>query len=166
VIVRRVKSGLPLNECLGVIARESAEPLASEFREVIEAQRIGVPMGECFERLCLRMPLPEVRFLSIVISINQSAGGSLAETLGNLSSVLRSRKQLAAKVGALSAEAKASAFVLGAMPFIVMGFVYVSKPDYLQPLWSTSIGQFMLGGALAWMLIGGLIMRKMIRFKY
>jgi len=166
VIVRGVKSGLPVNECLGIVARENAEPLASEFRDVVEAQRVGVPLQECFERLCVRIPLPEVRFLAIVIGIQQSAGGSLSEALGNLSSVLRARKQLKAKVGALSAEAKASAVVLGAMPFLVVGAVYMTNPDYLTPLWTTALGQFMTGGVIFWMCIGVLIMRNMINFRY
>jgi len=166
VIVRGVKSGLPLNECLSVIARESAEPLASEFREVIDTQRAGVPLPECFDRLCVRMPLAEMRFLAIVIGIQQSAGGSMSEALNNLSGVLRGRKQLAAKVKALSAEAKASAVVLGILPFFVMGSVQFTQPDYLQPLWTTSIGQFIIGAAVLWMLIGILVMRQMINFKY
>ena len=91
VIVRGVKSGLPLNECLQVIARESPEPLAGEFRDVVEQQRLGVPLGEGLERMSERMPLPEVRFLTIVIGIQQQAGGNLSEALGNLSGVLRDR---------------------------------------------------------------------------
>ncbi|MEO0810518.1 MAG: type II secretion system F family protein [Pseudomonadota bacterium] len=166
IIVRGVKSGLPLNECIGIIARESQEPIASEFQNVVDAQRAGVPLHECFERLCMRMPLPEVRFFAIVISIQQSAGGSLSEVLGNLSGILRARKQLAAKVSALSAEAKASAMILGALPFVVMGIVYVSRPTYLEPLFTTPGGNVLLGIAVGLMLTGFLIMKKMINFKY
>ena len=166
VIVRGAKTGLPVNECLAIVARENAEPLCSEFQEIVETQRVGMPLSEGFERLCARMPLPEVRFLAIVITIQQSAGGSLSEALGNLSKLLRARKQLAAKIGALSAEAKASAVVLGVLPFLVSGFIYMTNPDYLEPLLTTKIGQFMLGGALVWMFIGALVMRKMINFKY
>ncbi len=166
IIVRGVKSGLPLNECIGIIARESPEPLASEFREVIDEQRVGVPLGECFERMSQRMPLPEVRFFAIVIAIQQSAGGNLSEALGNLSGVLRARKQLKAKVGALSAEAKASAAVLAAMPLIVMGLVYMTTPSYMEPLWTTTAGKFMLGCSAVLMTCGILIMKKMINFKY
>jgi tight adherence protein B len=166
VIVRGVKSGLPLNECLGIIARESAEPLRSEFREILDEQRVGVTLGECFDRMCNRMPLPEVRFFAIVIAIQQSAGGNLSEALGNLSGVLRSRKQLRAKVWALSAEAKASAVVLAALPFVVMGLVYLSTPAYMEPLWTTTAGKFMLGCSAVWMTCGVLVMKKMINFKY
>jgi tight adherence protein B len=166
VIVRGVKSGLPLGECLGIIARESPQPIAEEFAEVVDQQRVGVPLSEAFERMMARMPLPEVRFFAIVIGIQQQAGGNLSEALGNLSGVLRDRKRLAAKVKALSAEAKASAAVLGALPFIVMILVYITTPSYISILWTTNFGQFLLGCAGTWMTCGILIMRKMINFKY
>lgn len=166
VIVRGVKSGLPLNECLGTIAREAPSPIREEFHEVVEQQRVGVPLGECFEKMLARMPLPEAKFFAIVIGIQQQAGGNLSEALGNLSGVLRDRRRLQAKVKALSAEAKASAAVLGALPFIVMAMVYVTSPNYISLLWTTKMGQFLLMAAGAWMTIGVVVMRKMINFKY
>lgn len=166
VVVRGVKSGLPLNECLQVISRESPEPLSGEFREVVEQQRLGVPLGECLDRLCERMPLAEVRFLAIVISIQQQAGGNLSEALGNLSGVLRDRFRLQMKVKALSAEAKASAMVLASLPPGVMSMVYMTSPEYITPLFTTTPGKFMLAVGGGWMLTGVLIMRKMINFKF
>ena len=166
VIVRGVKSGLPLPECLGIIARESPQPISGEFTEVVEQQRVGVPLAETFERMMTRMPLAEVRFFAIVISIQQQAGGNLSEVLGNLSGVLRDRKRLQAKVRALSAEAKASAAVLGALPFVVMILVYITTPAYITLLWTTRFGQFLLVCAAVWMMSGILVMRKMINFKY
>ena len=166
IIVRGVKSGLPLNECLGIIARESPQPIAGEFNELVEQQRVGVPLGEAFEKMMVRMPLPEVRFFAIVIAIQAQAGGNLSEALGNLSGVLRDRKRLQAKVRALSAEAKASAAVLGALPFIVMILVYITTPSYIALLWTTSMGKFLLAAAGFWMTCGVLVMRKMINFKY
>ena len=166
VIVRGVKSGLPLNECLGIIARESPEPIRSEFQELVEQQRVGVPLSDCFERMMQRVPLPEVRFFAIVIAIQQQAGGNLSEALGNLSGVLRDRKQLAAKVQAMSAEAKASGFVLGSLPIAVMVMVYVTTPNYISMLWTEKLGQFMLLGAALWMATGIFVMKKMINFKY
>lgn len=166
VIVRGVKSGLPLNECLGIIGRESPSPIREEFQEIVEQQRIGIPLSDCFERMMARMPLPEVKFFSIVIGIQQQAGGNLSEALGNLSGVLRDRRRLQAKVKALSAEAKASAAVLGSLPFIVMTMVYVTTPSYIALLWTTKTGQFLLLLAGAWMTVGLLVMRKMINFKY
>lgn len=166
VIVRGVKSGLPLNECLQTISRESAEPLAGEFREVVEQQRAGVPLSEALDRLMQRVPLPEVKFLTIVIAIQQQAGGNLSEALGNLASVLRDRFGLRMKVKALSAEAKASAVVLASLPPMVMFMVYGASPDYIMPLFATLTGNLMLLFSVIWMLIGVLVMRKMINFKF
>jgi tight adherence protein B len=166
VIVRGVKSGLPLPECLAIIARESPQPVSGEFNELVEQQRVGVTMQEAFERMMTRMPLAEVRFFAIVVSIQQQAGGNLSEVLNNLSGVLRDRKRLQAKVRALSAEAKASAAVLGALPFVVMTLVYITTPDYIMLLWTTRFGKFLLACAAVWMSSGILVMRKMINFKY
>jgi tight adherence protein B len=166
VVVRGVKSGLPLNECLQVIARESPEPLAGEFREVVEQQRLGVTLGEALDRMCDRLPLPEVRFLSIVIGIQQQAGGNLSEALANLSGVLRDRLRMQMKIKALSAEAKASAMVLASLPPGVMFMVYLTSPDYIMPLFTTMMGRFMIAVGACWMLTGVLIMRKMINFKF
>lgn len=166
VVVRGVKTGLPLNECIQVIARESPEPLASEFKEAVDQQRLGIPLGEALNRMCDRLPLPEVRFLSIVISIQQQAGGNLSEALGNLTGVLRDRLSLQLKVKALSAEAKASAGVLGCLPPGVMTMVYLTTPDYINVLFTTTIGHFMVAAGGCWMFTGIMIMRKMINFKF
>jgi tight adherence protein B len=166
IIVRGVKSGLPLNECLSTIARESAEPLSSEFNDVVEQQRVGVPLAEALERLTTRMPLAEVRFFTIVIAIQQQAGGNLSEALGNLATVLRDRFRLKMKVKALSAEAKASALVLASLPPAVVFMVYGASPDYIMPLFATRTGNFMLLFGACWMIIGVLVMRKMINFKF
>lgn len=166
VIVRGVKSGLPLPECLAIIARESPQPIAGEFTDLVEQQRVGVPLSEAFERMMSRMPMAEVRFFAIVVAIQQQAGGNLSEALGNLSGVLRDRKRMQAKVRALSAEAKASAAVLGSLPFAVMILVYITTPDYIKLLWTTNFGQFLLAVGGAWMTCGMLVMRKMINFKY
>lgn len=166
VVVRGVKSGLPLGECLQIISRESPEPIASEFKEVVEQQRVGVPLAEALDRLVQRMPLSEVKFLTIVIAIQQQAGGNLSEALGNLSSVLRDRFRMAMKVKALSAEAKSSAMVLASLPPGVMFMVYGTAPDYIMPLFVTKAGNMFLLGGCMWMGIGVLVMRKMINFKY
>jgi tight adherence protein B len=166
VIVRGVKSGLPLNDCLGIIARESPEPIASEFQAIVDQQRVGVTLAECFDRMMLRVPLQDVSFFAIVVAIQQTAGGNLSEALGNLSAVLRDRKRLDAKVRALSAEAKASAMILAALPFMVMLGVFFTTPDYIAILWQERVGHFLLVGAGFWMTCGILVMRKMINFKY
>jgi tight adherence protein B len=166
IIVRGVKSGLPLIECLNIIAREAPQPIAAEFTELVEQQRVGVPLSQGFGRMMTRMPLPEVRFFAIVLSIQQQAGGNLSEALGNLAGVLRDRKMLQAKVRALSAEAKASAAVLGSLPFVVMILVYITTPAYIALLWTTQFGQLLLVAAGIWMSMGVLVMKKMINFKY
>lgn len=166
IVVRGVKSGLPLHECFNIIGNESAEPLATEFRDLVEHQRVGVPLAEALERMTTRVPLAEVRFLMIVIAIQQQAGGNLSEALGNLSGVVRDRFRLKMKVKALSAEAKASALVLASLPPAVTVMIYGSSPDYISPLFSTRTGNLMLVVGAIWMLIGTLVMRKMINFKF
>ena len=166
VIVRGIKTGLPLNECLGIIARESPEPIASEFKEVVDQQRLGVTMSEALERLVARMPLPEVKFLAIVISIQQSAGGNLSEALGNLSQVLRDRFGMKLKIKALSSEALASAMVLGSLPPLMVTMISITNPNYMDPLWYTKVGNMFVCFGIMWMSMGLLVMRKMINFNY
>ena len=166
IIVRGVKTGLPLNDCIGIIAAESPAPLGQEFAKIVEEQRIGVTLAQGIERMYERMPLQEVSFLSIVISIQSAAGGNLAEALQNLSNVLRERKKLEGKVRAFSQEAKSSAAIIGSLPILVMGAVYMSKPDYIMILFNERSGNMMLAGSAIWMLMGVLMMRKMINFDY
>jgi tight adherence protein B len=119
VIVRGVKSGLPLHECLKMIARESPQPLAGEFQVVCDAIAMGVDVPQALDRMYQRTPIQEVNFFNIVLNIQQKAGGNLSEALGNLSGVLRSRKLLREKIKAFSSEAKASAMIIGSLPIIV-----------------------------------------------
>lgn len=165
VIVRGVKSGLPFSDCIGVIARESPEPVRGIFKEVVDQQRVGVPLPDCFDRILDQMPISELKFFAIVVGIQQQAGGNLSEALGNLSGVIRARKQMQAKIKSLSAEAKASAAVLGSMPFVVSGLIYLSTPAYILVLFNSTVGQFMLICCAVWMTVGILVMRKMINFK-
>ena len=166
VIVRGIKTGLPLNECLGIIARESPQPIAGEIKEVVDQQRMGVTLAESLDRLVVRVPLAEVKFLAIVISIQASAGGNLSEALGNLSQVLRDRYSMKLKIKALSAEALASAAVLGSMPPIICTMIYFSAPGYLDPLINTRVGNMFSLLAVGMMGTGIFIMRQMINFKF
>ncbi len=166
VIVRGVKSGLPLSQCLRIIAAESPEPLRNEFQQLCDAQAMGVPLDQALRRMYERMPLPEVNFFCIVLIIQQKTGGNLSESLGNLSNVLRSRKLMKEKVKALSSEAKASAMIIGALPFIVMGLVYFTRPDYMAILFTDPVGNLILMGAGTMMAIGMFIMHKMVNFKF
>jgi tight adherence protein B len=166
VIVRGVKSGLPLNDCLKMIGQEAPDPVGGEFRMIVENQRVGLPLEDCLKRFVERMPLAEVNFFYIVLSIQQKAGGNLSEALGNLSAVLRDRKRLQGKIKALSSEAKSSAAIIGALPIVMMVLVYITTPNYISVLFTERLGNLMLVGCAAWMTLGVLIMKKMISFKY
>ncbi len=166
VIVRGVKAGLPLIDCLKMIAGDAPEPLKSEFRSIVETQAIGMPLGEACGKLYDHMPIPEANFFGIVIAIQQRSGGNLAETLGNLSRVLRDRKKMKAKIKAMSQEAKASASIIGALPLAVMTLVYLSSPGYISLLWTEPTGRLMLAGSAVWMSMGVLVMKKMINFDF
>jgi tight adherence protein B len=166
VIVRGVKAGLPLGDCLKIIANESQEPVRSEFRSIVEIQTIGMPMGEACLKLYDSVPLPESNFFGIVVSIQQKSGGNLSEALGNLSRVLRDRKRMQAKIKAMSMEAKASAAIIGALPPVVMVLVYVTSPNYIELLWTTPVGRMMLAACVLWMMMGVFVMKKMINFDF
>jgi tight adherence protein B len=166
VIVRGIKSGLPVHDCLKVIAKESSEPLAGEFRQLVESAAMGVSLEQALEKMYERMPTSEVRFFAIVMSIQQKTGGNLAEALTNLSTVLRARKLMVEKIKAMSGEAVASAFIIGCLPPGVMGLVYMSTPKYMMPLFTDPRGHLMLLGAVMWMGTGVFVMKKMINFKF
>ncbi|KQZ16319.1 pilus assembly protein [Mesorhizobium sp. Root552] len=165
VIVRAVKSGLPLNDGIRLIANESPEPVKTEFRRIVDSQQMGLSIPEATLRMPETMPCTEASFFGIVIQIQSQAGGNLSEALGNLSRVLRDRKKMKAKVQALSMEAKASAAIIGALPFIVGLLVYLSSPTYIMPLFTTSTGHLILGVSAFWMSIGIFVMRKMMNFE-
>ena len=165
IIVRSVKSGLPLNDGIRLIANEAPEPVRTEFRRIVEGQQVGLSIPDAAMRMSETMPCTEAGFFGIVIQIQAQAGGNLSEALGNLSRVLRDRKKMKAKVQALSMEAKASAAIIGALPFIVASLVYLSSPSYIMPLFVTSTGHLILGISGIWMSIGIFVMRKMINFE-
>ena len=164
VMVRSIKSGLPLNDSIRMIASEGQEPVRTEFKRIIEAQQMGLSVPEACGRLYSRVPLSEANFFAIVIAIQAQAGGNLSEALGNLSRVLRDRKKMKAKVNALSMEAKASAVIIGALPFIVATLVYLTSPDYMMILFTDQRGHFIMAASAVWMSIGILVMRNMINF--
>ncbi len=166
VIVRGIKSGLPVHDCLKVIGRESPEPLAAEFRQVVEAASMGMSLDEALEKMYERMPTSEVRFFSIVLSIQSKSGGNLAEALGNLSAVLRARKLMVEKIKAMSGEAVASAWIIGVLPPGVMAMVMLTNPKYMMPMFTDHRGHLLLLGAGIWMSLGVFIMRRMINFKF
>jgi tight adherence protein B len=164
VIVRGVRSGLTVGECLAIVAQESPDPVGPEFRLVNEAIKLGQPMGDALQRMSDRLPSPEFRYFTIVLGTQQQTGGNLAETLAKLSDVLRQRKKMKDKVQAMSSEAKASAGIIGSLPLFVMGALQFLAPEYIALLFTTETGRFMLAICVVVMGTGVMVMRKMINF--
>jgi tight adherence protein B len=126
---------------------------------------LGVPLSESVFKLYERVPVTEANFFALVISIQQKAGGNLAEAIGNLSKVVRERKKMKGKVAAMSMEAKASAGIIGSLPIVVGLLTYLSSPRYIELLWTTLTGKTALAASAVWMMVGVLVMKKMISFK-
>ena len=166
ILVRGTRSGLPIGECLSIIGRESPNPVGEIFQDIVEGQKLGLSITELIDRGLERMPTPEFNFFSIVLIIQQKTGGSLADTLEGLSDLLRERKKLSDKIRALSSEAKASAAIIGSLPFFLAIMITLINNDFLAPLFTETLGNMMLGGGLLWMAIGVLVMSKMIDFDY
>jgi tight adherence protein B len=165
IIIRGIKAGLPVGDCFRMIATEAAEPVRSEFRQIVESQTIGLSIGEATERFAERMPVAEASFFSIVISLQEKSGGNLSEALGNLAGVLRERKKMKAKVRAMSAEAKASAGIIGSLPFLVGLAVWFTNQPYMAVLFNTTVGNVIIAASLLWMAVGVFIMKNMIDFE-
>lgn len=166
ILVRGIKSGLPVHDGLKVIAKEVSAPLGPEFQRLVENVSVGMPLDGALEKMSERMPSPELRFFTIVIAIQAKTGGNLAEALGNLSSVLRARRMMREKIKALSSEAIASASIIGSLPPAVGIMISVVRPSYLAVMFTDPRGQFMLLVGVTWMFIGIMSMRKMINFKF
>ena len=166
VIVRSVKSGLPTNEALKIVAREMAAPVGPEFFKLCEGLKVGVTLEQGLKKMFESMPTSEVSFFGIVMTIQQKSGGNLSEALGNLAGVLRDRKRLQGKIKAMSSEAKASAMIIGSLPPVVGFLVWMSTPSYIESLFTTRMGNLMLVGCAIWMATGIWVMSKMIAFKH
>lgn len=166
VIVRGVQSGLPVNECLNIIARESPEPVGGEFRQIVEGIKVGLTLNETMQRSLERMPTQELKFFAVVLAIQQQTGGNLAETLSNLSGVLRDRKRMADKIIAMTSEARMTAMIIGSLPFCIIGILGLVAPDYIGLLFTDQLGHIIIGIGLTSMGIGILIMQRMIAFDY
>ena len=166
IIVRGIRSGLPVGDCLKIIARECPLPLSFEFNRLVENLAMGVTMEQGLEKMYERMPTPELRFFTIVLAIQSKTGGNLAEALANLSTVLRARKLMREKVKALSSEATASAFIIGSLPPAVMVLITVTTPSYMTLMFTDPRGNLMLLGGAVWMAMGIFVMRRMINFKF
>lgn len=166
ILVRGIKTGLPVHDCFKIIARESPEPLAGEFQRLVEGMGVGMTLSQSLAKMYERMPTPELNFFAIVIAIQQKSGGNLAEALGNLTTVLRARRLMSEKIKALSSEAIASAGIIASLPPVVMILVTLSSPSYMLLMFTDMRGQVMLLGSAIWMACGVFTMKRMISFKF
>ncbi|RIV83222.1 pilus assembly protein TadB [Aurantiacibacter xanthus] len=165
LLVRGLRSGLPVSETLSVVATEVPGPVGAEFRSVVERIKIGRTMEEALQETADKLNTPEFQFFVITLAIQRETGGNLAETLSNLSDVLRKRAQMKLKINAMSSESKASAYIVGALPFIVFILIYWINPGYIGGFF-TEDRLIVTGiGGLIWMTIGGFIMAKMVSFE-
>ena len=166
ILVRGIKTGLPVHDCFKIIARESPEPLAGEFQRLVEGMGVGLSLSQALNKMYERMPTPELNFFAIVIAIQQKSGGNLAEALSNLTTVLRARRLMGEKIKALSSEAVASAGIIASLPPVVMIMVTITSPGYMSLLFTDTRGQFLLLISGVWMAMGVFTMKRMISFKY
>ncbi len=160
---RLLKAGMPVSECIKMVAREFTGPVGDEMGKIFDQQKIGIPLPEATLEAARRMPIPEMQMFATAIAIQTQTGSSLSEVLENLAGVIRARFRLKRKIQALSAEAKASAAIIGSLPILVGVGMYFMNNAYFMVLFNE--GQFLMVGAGMWMLLGILVMRQMINFK-
>lgn len=165
LLVRGLRSGLPVTETLGVVAAELPGPVGEEFKLVTDRIKVGRTMEEALQDTADRLNLPEFNFFCITLAIQRETGGNLAETLSNLSDVLRKRAQMKLKIKAMSSESKASAYIVGALPFIVFALIYWINPVYLGKFFVDERLIIAGLGGLTWLGIGAFIMAKMVSFE-
>ena len=165
LLVRGLRSGLPISETMGVVGTEVPDPVGAEFRAVADRMRIGRTMEQALQETADKLNTPEFQFFVITLAIQRETGGNLAETLGNLADVLRKRMQMKLKIGAMSSESKASAYIIGALPFFVFGIIYWMNPAYMGAFFTDQRLVYTAIGGGIWMAIGVFIMAKMINFE-
>ncbi len=165
LMVRGVKAGLPVTESFQLVGSEMDSPIADEFTSISDAVKLGQNLDVALWDTEKRLPIPEWRFFIVSLAIQRETGGNLAETLSNLADVLRKRQQIRLKVKAFSSEARAGAWILGALPFVMFGIIYTLNRPYVMQLFEDSRGIFLIGAAGFSLLLGIVVMAKMIRFE-
>ncbi|WBY09607.1 type II secretion system F family protein [Sphingomonas sp. 7/4-4] len=165
LLVRGLRSGLPITETMGVVGQEVAGPVGEEFRSVTDKMKIGRTLDAALQETADRLGTPEFQFFTITIAIQRETGGNLAETLGNLADVLRKRSQMKLKIKAMSSESKASALIVGSLPFVVFTMVWFINNDYMSNFFKDERLMVAGGGGLIWMALGAFIMAKMVNFE-
>ena len=165
LMVRGIKSGLPISESITNVGTEIPDPVGEEFRTITDAVKFGRTMEEAMWEASSRLELQEFKFFTISLAVQAETGGNLAETLNNLGDVLRGRRQLKLKIKALSSEAKASAMIIGVLPFVMGGMIYLVNPNYIMKLFLDPRGHMLLGVGFACFLVGIGVMVKMVKFE-
>ncbi|MGQ0677496.1 MAG: type II secretion system F family protein, partial [Rhodospirillales bacterium] len=165
LIVRGIKSGLPVSEEIAAVGREIADPVGYEFRQISDGLRFGQTLEEAMWDAAKRLEIADFNFFVVSLAVQRETGGNLAETLENLSDVLRKRRQMKLKVRAMSSEARASALIIGSLPFVMLGILLLLAPAYIGLLFTDPRGQLVIVGAGVLMLGGVLVMAKMVRFE-
>jgi tight adherence protein B len=164
LIVRGIKSGLPVTEEIAVVGKEMSDPVGIEFRKISDALRFGQTLETALWETAGRLGIPEFNFFVISLSVQRETGGNLAETLENLAEILRRRRVMKLKIRAMSSEARASAYIIGSLPFLMLGILFLVAPAYIIQLFTDTRGNVMLGGAVMLQALGVFIMFKMVRF--
>ncbi|HVF94815.1 MAG TPA: type II secretion system F family protein [Sphingomonas sp.] len=165
LLVRGLRSGLPITETISVVATEVDGPVGIEFKMVSDKMKIGRSMDAALQDTADRLGTPEFQFFVITIAIQRETGGNLAETLANLAHVLRQRGQMKLKIKAMSSESKASAYIIGSLPFIVFGMIWMINDNYMQGFFIDQRLMVAGMGGMVWMSIGAFIMSRMINFE-
>lgn len=165
LIVRGLRSGLPVNESMNIVGREIEDPVGVEFRTVGDALRLGKTLDEALWDAAGRVDTPDFKFFVISLAVQKETGGNLAETLNNLGEILRKRHQMKLKIRALSSEGRASAYIVGSLPFVMFGIILMMNYDYASILFTNPTARIIVMGALVWMSLGVLVMGKMINFE-
>lgn len=165
LLVRGLRSGLPITETMGVVGAEVDGPVGEEFRSVADKMKIGRTLDAALQDTADRLGTPEFQFFTITIAIQRETGGNLAETLANLADVLRKRSQMKLKIKAMSSESKASALIVGALPFVVFTMVWFINNGYMMNFFKDDRLMVAGGGGLIWMGLGAWIMAKMVNFE-
>jgi tight adherence protein B len=165
LIVRGLKSGLPITESISVVGKEIKDPVGEEFRLISDSIKFGLSLTQALWSAAPRINTPEFRFFNITLSIQQETGGNLAETLENLSNVIRRRRQMKLKIKAFSSEAKASAYIIGSLPFIMFVLIMMVNYEYAITLFTDKRGVMMVLAGFVCYAIGITVMVKMIRFE-
>jgi tight adherence protein B len=164
-IIRGIRSGLPVIECVAAVGEEFEDPIGGYFRAIAERVALGEPIDAALWRTARIVNRSEMDFLATSISIQMETGGSLSEALSNLADLLRQRERMKLKIKAISSEAKASAFIIGAMPFVMLGLLTVMSPDYVMPLYTDPRGHTMLMAGLGSISVGAFVMWRMTQFE-